>query len=81
VFADVLLVLNQLVSQELLEMCADALQTRYAIDHVAREVKAIEIIQDGHIEGSRCCSFFLVSADVEVVVIRAPIGQTVDQPG
>ncbi len=61
-------------------MCADALQARHAIDYVAREVKSIQVVKDRHIERSRRRSFLFVSADVEVVVIRAPIGQTVNQP-
>ncbi len=79
-FANVLFVLDELVTQELFEMRADALQSRDAADHVARQVKAIQIIKDGHIERCRCCSLFLVSTDVEIVMIRAPIGQTMNQP-
>src|SRR2546421_687552 len=52
-FADVLLVLNELVAQELFEMCAHALQARDAVDYIACEVKSIQIVQDCHIEGSR----------------------------
>ncbi len=72
-FGDVLFVLDELVAQELLEMSADALQARDAVDHVAGKMKSIQIVQDGHIEGSGRCSLFFVSADVEVVMIRAPI--------
>src|SRR6202171_5746532 len=64
---DVLFVLDELVAQELFEMRANALQAGDAVDHVAREVKSIQIIQDRHIERSRRCSFLFVSADVEVV--------------
>src|ERR1700675_4332223 len=77
---DVLFVLNDLVTQKPLEMGADALQARDAVDHVAREVKSIQFVQDGHIEGSRRRAFFLISADVEVVMIGAPISQAVNQP-
>ena len=72
-FADVLFVLDELVAQELLEMRADALQARDAVDHVTCEVKSIQIVKDRHIEGSGRCSFLFVSADVEVVMIREPI--------
>src|SRR5437773_15897 len=67
-FADVLLVLNELVAQELFEMCAHALQARDAVDYIACEVKSIQIVQDCHIEGSRRRALFLISADVEVVM-------------
>src|ERR1700675_1264446 len=79
-FADVLFVLNDLVTQKPLKMGGDALQARGAVDHVAREVKTIQFVQDGHIEGSRRRAFFLISADVEVVMIGAPISQAVNQP-
>jgi len=42
--ADILFVLNELVAQELLEMCAYALQARDAVDDVARQVKSIQIV-------------------------------------
>src|SRR6266480_2786217 len=80
-FADVLLVLNELVAQELFEMCAHALQARDPVDYIACEVKSIQIVQDCHIEGSRRRALFLISADVEVVMIGAPISQAVNQPG
>ena len=61
-------------------MSADALQAGHAVNHVAREVKSIQVVKDRHIERSRRRSFLFVSADMEVVVIRAPIGQAVNQP-
>ena len=73
-FTDVLFVFDELVAQRLFEVSADALQARNAIDDVACEVKSVEVIQDSHIEGSGRCSFFFVSADMEIVVVGAPIG-------
>ncbi len=61
-------------------MRADALQARDAVDHVACKVKSVQIVEDRHIEGSGGCSFLFVSANVKVVVIRAPISQAVNQP-
>src|SRR6266496_4598733 len=51
-FADVLFVFDELVAQELFEMRADTLQSRHAVDYVACDVKSIQIVQDGHVEGS-----------------------------
>src|SRR6266567_9050590 len=42
--ADVLLVLNELVAQELFEVCAYALQARDAVYDVACQVKSIQIV-------------------------------------
>ena len=72
-FADILFVLDELVAQKLLEMRADTLQARDAVDHIACEVKTVQIVQDRHIEWSGRCSFVPVSTDMEVVMIRAPI--------
>ena len=80
-FADVLFVFDELVAQELFEMRADALQARHAVHDIACEVKSIQIVQDGHVERSRRCSFLFVSADVEVVMIGAAVGQAMNQPG
>src|SRR5271154_1694181 len=41
---DILFVLEQLVAQMLLKMSADALQTWNAIDRVARQMKAVELV-------------------------------------
>ncbi|SRR6266852_6913719 len=68
VFADVLLVLDELVAQELLEMSADALQTRDTVDHVACKMKSIQVVENRHIERCGRCSFLFVSADMEVVM-------------
>src|SRR5207245_8467214 len=80
-FADVLFVFDELVAQELLEMPADALQARDAIDHIACKMKPIQIVQDRHIKRSGRSSFLFVSADVEVVMVRTPISWQVNQPG
>src|SRR5216683_8298080 len=79
-FADVLFVLDELVAQELFEMRADALQARNAIDHIACEMEAVQIVQDRHVERSCRGSFFLVSAEVEIVVIGAAIRAAVNEP-
>src|ERR1700688_3143957 len=42
--ADVLCVLNDLVTQKPLEVGADAWQATDAVDHVAREVKSIQFV-------------------------------------
>ena len=79
--ANVLFVFDELVAQELFEVCADALQARNAVDDVAGEVKAVEVVEDGHIKGGGGSSFFFVSADVEIVVIGAAIGEAMNEPG
>jgi hypothetical protein len=55
-------------------------QSRHPIDHVHHQVKAVEVVQHDHVERRRRRAFLLVPADVEVSVIRASIGEAVDQP-
>ena len=43
-------------------------QLRHAIDHVAYQVKAIEIIQYAHVERRRRGALFLVAAHMDVPV-------------
>ncbi len=45
------------------------------------QVKAVELVEHGHVERRRRRAFFLVAAHVNVVVIAASIRQAVDQPG
>ena len=42
-------------------------------------MKTIQFIQDGHIERCRGRLFFLVTPDVNVVVVGSAIGESVDQ--
>jgi len=78
---NVLFVFDKLVAQELFEVRAEALQAGNAVDDVAGEMEAIQIVEYGHIERSGGGSLFLVTADVEIVVIGAAIGEAVNERG
>src|SRR5579862_3001618 len=78
-FVDVELVLDELISQPLFFVTRDALKPRNTVEHVARQVKPVEIIQHSHVERRGRGSFFLVSTDVQVVVISAPVGQAMNE--
>ena len=51
------------------------------VDHVDGEMEAIEVVERHHVERRRRRAFLLVAAHVDVVVVRAAVGQAVDQPG
>jgi len=53
---------------------------RDAVDHVADEMIAIEIVEHHHVEGRRRCALLLIAAHVQVAVIGAAVRQAVDQP-
>src|SRR5579871_3803434 len=80
VLGDIQLMLDQPVSQELLQLYTFTCQTRDPVDHVDHQMKAIQVVQHGHVEGRRRCALLLVAAHVQIVVIRAPIGQAMEQP-
>ena len=72
--------LEQLVSQELFEMPADVAQPLDPVEDVASEVKPVELIEHRHIERCGGRALFLVASDVEIRMVGAPVGETVNQP-
>ncbi len=52
-----------------------------AQDRVLGELKAIDVVEHAHVEGGGGGAFFLVAAHVDVVVIVAAVGETVNDPG
>src|SRR5579871_1179285 len=78
---DVQLMLDQPRTQRFLEPRGVLSQTGYPVDDISGEVKPIQVVQHSHVERRRSGAFFFVAAHMHIVVIRAPIGQSVDQPG
>src|SRR5262249_28434715 len=76
---DELLVVDELVADRLLGVSGARPELRHAVDDVAYEVEAIEIVQHAHIERRRGGALFLVAANVDVVVARSPVGQPVNK--
>ena len=79
-FCDVLLVIDQLVVDRLLEVRGPGAELRQPVDHVFTQVEAVQVVHHDHVERRRRRAFFLVAAHVQVLVIRAPVGQAMDQP-
>ncbi len=78
---DVLAVFEEFVAEFLFEIGGTGSELGEAVDDVHGEVEAVEVVEDGHVEGGGDGAFFLVAADVEVVVVGAAIGEAVDEPG
>src|SRR6478672_297224 len=55
-------------------------EARHPVDHVHHEVVAVEIVQHHHVERRGRRALLLVPAHVDVAVVRAPVGEAVDQP-
>jgi hypothetical protein len=61
-------------------LCSISLSRRHAVDDVADQVEAVEVVQHRHVEGRGGGALLLVAAHVQVAVVGAPVGQPVDQP-
>ena len=81
VFSNVLRVLDKFVLKLLLEIDALVAGLWQAIDGVHDEVEAVQIIEHRHIERRGDRTFFFVAADVQVLMVGATVGESVDQPG
>ena len=72
-------VLDEFVGHHLFEVVAGGAESGEAVDDVADEVVAVELVLHPHVEGGGDGSFFVVAADVQVAV-GAAIGQPMHQP-
>ena len=80
VLAYITAVIDQLILQVLPDVRRDSRQTRHAVDHVDREMEAVDLVAHAHIERRGGGAFFFISAHVQLLV-GAPVGQPVNQPG
>ncbi len=72
---------DDLILQPFFNMCASRMQARNAVDDIDRKIEAIHLVENGEFERRVDVAFFLVSAYVNVVMIRAAVAQLVDQRG
>src|SRR3984885_12711539 len=78
--ADVFLVFDELVADRLLGIGGPRAKTWDAVDHVAYQVEAIEVVPDAHVERGAGGAFLLVAAHVKICVARSPVSQPVNEP-
>jgi len=64
---------------QMLQINALVAGLRQPVDGVHHEVEAVQIVQHRHIKGRGDGSFFLVAADVDVVVVGTAVGQPMNQ--
>ena len=74
IFVNVLPVFDQLALYLPLYIDAFVAGLRQAVDGIHHEMEAIEIVQDRHVKWRGDGALFLVTADVDVVMICAPVG-------
>lgn len=78
--ADVVAMRDQSLLETFTRTCGHIFNTRYPVDDRDGQVKTVKPVQHTHIEGCGRGAFFLVSVDVEVLMIRPAIRQPVNQP-
>ena len=55
-------------------------QPRDAVDHIHDEMESIEVVQHDHVKWGGSRSLFLVTPNVKIGMIGAPISKAMDQP-
>ena len=70
--------LQELVSkQKIRYLMLSDVRVRQAINHVLHQMETVKVVLHPHVEGRRDCAFFLIAANMQVVV-GAAIGQTMN---
>ncbi len=70
---------NDLLLQPFLGMGSGYLQRRNPVNHIDREVETVHLIENCQLQRRIDVAFLLVSAHMEVGVVRSPVRQLVDQ--
>lgn len=76
----VLTVLDELVAQGLFYVSRARAKGGRAVNNVGYKVKAVQIVHYDHVEWSRACPFFFVTAHMQIFVVSATIGVPMNQP-
>ena len=80
-FANILPVIDELVAQRLFEVRVEGTQTRDAVHGIARKMEPVEFVEYGHVERSGGGALFPITVYMEIHMVRAFVGQTVNERG
>src|SRR5262245_50008068 len=81
VCVDIFLVVDQRVADRLFGIGRSRPQLRNAVNHITHQMEAVEIVTHTHVEGGGGCPLFLVPAHMQILMVGAPVGEPVNQPG
>src|SRR5208282_1652146 len=70
---------DDLIFQPLLYVRARGMQARNAVYHINGKIEAINLIEDGEFQWRVDAALLFISTNVNVVMIRAPVSELVDQ--
>jgi hypothetical protein len=76
----ILTTIDLLIAKGFLRMSADIMEFWNAVNHIDRKAKAINLIINGKFQGRIDIALFFVAAHMQISVIGATIGETVNQP-
>src|ERR1700692_2494634 len=71
---------DDLAFQPLLHVCPGALESGNTIDHINRQVEAVDLIADRKFERRVDVALLFIAANMDVAVVGSAIGELVDQP-
>src|SRR5262245_26518509 len=80
VLVNIFLMIDKRVANRLLRIGCPSTQLRHPVNHVLHQVKPIKIVEHAHVERRGGCPLLFITAHVEIFVIRAAIGQAMNQP-
>ena len=72
--------LGQLVTHHLLEVSLFIAKLRNPVDHVHHQMKAIKVIEHGHVKWSGGGTFLFVTTHVKIFMIGAAVCQAMNEP-
>jgi hypothetical protein len=72
--------LDQLVAEILFQVSRPVSESRYPIDSVAGEMKAIELVEYRHVERRSGRTLLPIAVDMKIIVVGPPVGKPMDQP-
>ena len=80
VLCDIAPVIEQFITDGLLSVSGPCAHLGHAVDHIADQSEAIQLIAHAHVKRRRGRALFLVSAHMEVLMVGAPVSEAVNQP-
>ncbi len=77
---DVEFVIDQQIAQFLFVASGPRGKAGDAVDDIHRQMEAIQIVEDRHVEWGGGRAFLLITANVQIIVIGAAVSEAMDQP-
>src|SRR5678815_2797 len=77
---NIFLVVDERVADRLFCISRPRAQLGHTVNHVSHQMEAVEIVEHTHVEGGGGCPLFLVTAQMQILMGCAPVGEPMNQP-